>query len=321
MRLIITYIVLSTLLFGCGDTPTKHLELTEQSAYASAISPDGKYALVGSVLHGGSLWRLKDGERLYNWNHDKGQLTAMSAVAFSTDSQFAMTADKKRLVMWEVSSGKPQGFWSASGGVLSLALSDEGKYALVGQEDYTALYIETATGSILHKLNHAGDINAVAISADGQIGVTGSEDGSVKVWKLGGDEAKNIQTFSPGDDISAVAISRKGTLVFAGLYYGTGKIWNARTGKELSTIGYPRITLSAGRFSPNGRKLITGDTVRRVMVWDVKSGKKLKQRVAKVPSFYPPSGLVVEEVSLLANGTISTIYSNGSVNIWTNKKG
>lgn len=319
LRSIICFSILCSLLIGCGDTPSKHIELTEQSAYASAISPDGKYALVGSVLHGGSLWRLKDSERLYNWNHDKGQLTSMTAVTFSTDSLFALTADKKRLVMWEVKTGKPSGFWGASGGILSLALSDNGKYALVGQENYTALYIETSTGSILQKLNHSGDINTVAISADGKIGVTGSEDGIVKVWKLS--EGKAIQTFSPGDDISTVAISRKGTIVFAGLYYGTGKIWNARTGKELSTVGYPRITLSAGRFSANGRKLITGDTVRRVMVWNVKTGKKLQQKVAKVPSLYPPSGLVVEEVSLLPNGTISTIYSNGSVNIWRNKKG
>lgn len=319
LRPTIFIFLLCALLSACGDTPTKHMELTSQSAYASAISPDGKYALVGSVQHGSSLWRLKDEEKLYNWNHGKGELTAMSAVTFSTDSRFALTADKKRLVMWDVSNGKPQGFWSASGGVLALALSDDGRYALVGQEDYSAIYIETKTGSILQKVSHSGDINTVAISANGKIGATGSEDGTVKVWDL--TNGKVMQAFKIGDDISTVAISRDGNRVFGGLYYGTGKIWNTRTGKEISTIGYPRITLSAGRFSSDGKKLITGDTVRRVMIWNVKSGKKITQRVANAPSLYPPSGLIVEEVSLLKNGTISAIYSNGSVNIWDNKKG
>ena len=307
------------LLTACSDPPSKHLELTAQSAYASAISPDGRYALVGSILHGGSLWRLKDEEKLYNWNHNKGQQTAMSAVAFSTDSHFAVTADKRRIVMWDVKTGRPKGFWAATGGILALALSDNGRYLIVGQEDYSALYIETKTGSILQKLYHSGDINAVAISADGTIAATGSEDGSVKVWKLGKDDP--TQTFQVGDDISSVALSRKGTLVFGGLYYGTGKIWNARTGKELSTVGFTRVTLSAARFSNNAKLLITGDTTRRVMTWDIKTGKQILKKVARSPSLYPPSGLIVEEVSLQPDGTISAIYSNGSVNIWHNKKG
>jgi len=319
LRQNILILFLCMLLSACGDSPSKHIELTAQSAYASAISPDGQYALVGSILHGGSLWRIKDAEKLYTWNHGKGEFTPMTAVAFSTDGRFAMTADKRRFVMWNVKTGKPSGFWSATGGVLSLALSDNGQYALVGQEDYSALYIETRTGSILRKLNHAGDINTVAISADGKTGVTGSEDGSVKIWDLDAGEATH--SFKLGDDISSVAISRKGTLVFGGLYYGTGKIWNARTGKEISTVGYSRVTLSTGRFSPDGKQLITGDTVRRVILWDVKSGKKVLQKVARAPSLYPPSGLVVEEVSLQSDGTISAIYSNGSVNVWRNKKG
>ena len=57
------------------------------------------------------------------------------------------------------------------------------------------------------------------------------------------------------------------------------------------------------------------------MVWDVKTGKQIRKKVARAPSLYPPSGLIVEEVSLQPNGTISAIYSNGSVNVWHNKKG
>ena len=319
MRSLTLLLSFCALLTACSDPPSKHLELTAQSAYASAISPDGKYALVGSILHGGSLWRLKDEEKLYNWNHTKGQQTAMSAVAFSTDSRFAVTADKRRIVMWDIKTGRPKGFWAATGGILSLSLSDNGSHLIVGQENYSALYIETKTGSILQKLYHSGVINAVAISSDGSVGVTGSEDGSVKVWRLGKDDP--IHTFQVGDDISSVAVSNEGTLVFGGLYYGTGKIWDSQTGKELSTVGFSRVTLSAARFSIDGKQLITGDTVRRVMVWDVKTGKQIREKVARAPSLYPPSGLIVEEASLQPDGTISAIYSNGSVNVWRNKKG
>jgi WD40 repeat protein len=314
MRILIA-LALTVFLYGCGDSPNREWETTANGAYTASISPNGEYVVVGSLQHGGSLWRLKDGERLYNWNHAGGQYSKLMASTFSTDSRYALTAEKKRFVMWEVSTGKAAGFWPAEGGVLSMALSDNGRYAIIGQENYSALYIDTATGAILNTLTHSGDINAVAISANGLIGVTGSEDGIIKVWDL--PEGKETFAYQMGDDISAVAISQDASLVFASLYYGMGKIWQTKTGKEVSSVGHNRTTITSATFSNDNKQLLTGFTARRVMLWDVTSGKSLKSWRADAPLFWRPTGLVVNDVAFGSKPNhYLNVFSNGLVYEW-----
>lgn len=303
-------------LSACGDTPKQQWELTAQGAYTVALSEDGAYAVVGSILHGGSLWRLQDGERLYNWNHAAGEMSEIVAAAISPDNRFALTAEKRRMVLWQIASGRPAGFWEARGGALDAAVSDGGRYVLVGQENYSALYIESATGSILGRLAHSGDVNTVAISGNGRVGVTGSEDGHVRIWDLRNE--KELYRFKLGDDVSVVAISHDGRLAFGSLYYGKGKIWDIKTGEMLAEIGFPRVTQSSARFSRDNRWLLTGDTVRRVMLWDAQTGKRTRTWSASPPSFQPPSGLVVSDIALGANPETSAwaAFSNGKVVLW-----
>lgn len=306
---------LSLLLLGCGDTPTRYWETTSGGAYTASLSPNGEFVLIGSVEHGGSLWRLRDGERLFNWNHAAGDYSKIIAASFSNDSRFALTAEKKRFVLWDVASGRAAGFWPAEGGVLSMALSNNGRYALIGQENYSALYIDTATGSILNTLSHSGDINTVAISDDGLVGVTGSEDGIMKVWDL--PAGKETFSYRLGDDVSAVAISGDGSRVFAGLYYGKGKIWETKTGKELSTIGHNRTTITCARFSKDNQTLLTGFTARRVVLWKVSDGTTMKSWRAVAPLFWRPSGLVVSDVAFGSQpNQYLSVFSNGLVNQW-----
>lgn len=305
------------LLWGCSE-PQREWQTAASGAYTSALSPDGQYALIGSIEHGGSLWRLKDGERLYNWNHVAGEFSTLVASTFSTDSKFALTAEKKRFVLWEVATGKALGFWPANGGILSMALSDGGHFAIIGQEDYTALYIDTTTGSVISKLTHSGDINTVAISSDGKTGVTGSEDGIMKVWDLA--KAKVTFSYQLGDDVSAVAISNNASLVFASLYYGKGKIWLTQSGKEVSTIGHNRTTITKAAFSRDNKTLLTGFTARKLMLWEVNSGKAVHSWRADAPLFWRPSGLVVNDVAYgQQSGTYLNVFSNGLIYQWTAK--
>lgn len=303
------------LLAACGDQPARSWTTTAQGAYSASLSPDGQHVTVGSIQHGGSLWRLADGERIYNWNHTQGQYSDLTASTFSTDSAFALTAEKKRMVLWNVKTGAAAGFWPVDGGVAALALADGGRFALVGQDSYTALYIDTASGAILQTLAHAGKVNAAAISADGRTGVTGSEDGIVKVWDLPG--GKETFAYRLGDDISTVALSADARLVFGSLYYGRGKIWEVKTGKEIATIGHPRTTIICARFARDNKTLLTGFTARRVIQWDVNSGKALQDWRAEPPLFWRRTGLIVVDVAFGSKpGEYLSVFSNGQVSLW-----
>ncbi len=302
-------------LTACGDQPQRQWDTANQGAYSAALSPNGEYAVVGAIEHGGSLWRLKDGERIYNWNHAQGEYSSIAAATFSTDSRFAITAEKKRMVLWSVQSGKPGGFWPIDGGIQAVALSDGGRFALVGMANYSAAWIDLATGQVLKKLSHSGKVNTVAISADGKVGVTGAEDGIVKLWDLPG--GKETFAYRMGDDISAVAISRDAKYVFGALYYGKGKIWEAATGKEIADVGHPRTTITCARFAQDDKTLLTGFTARRVVLWDVTSGKNLQDWRADPPYFWKRSGLVVIDVAYGNQpGEYLSVFSNGLVNLW-----
>ncbi len=302
-------------LCACGDQPRQQWETTVQGAYSASLSNNGDYALIGSIQHGGSLWRLSDGERLYNWNHVSGQPSEIIASTFSTDNLFALTAERKRFVLWDLGSGRPGGFWPLDGGILALALSNQGRYAIIGQENYSAAYIDLATGSLLATLSHSGDVNTVAISADGKIGATGSEDGLVKVWDL--PAAKEIFAYQLGDDVSSVALSLDGSLVFAAKYFGKGHIWEVRTGKEIAEVGHSRTTITAARFAQDNSGLLTGFTARRMVLWEVKSGKALQNWRADAPLFWRPSGLVVTDVAFgKRQNQYLTMFSNGEVYDW-----
>lgn len=302
-------------LSSCSDTPEQNWELATQGTYSISLSDGGEYALVGSILHGGSLWRLGDNERIFNWNHDQNGYSNLVASAFSPNNTHALTADKKRLVMWNIKNGEAEGFWQANGGATSVTLSQDGLFALVGQANYSVLFIDTASGSVLARLPHEDSVGTVAISGNGRLGITGDADGLVRIWDL--TKPKEIHRFNLGADITKVALSLNGRAAFASANYGKGHLWDVKTGKELAKLGGTRVTLSAARFNKNGTQLLTGDNVRRTILWDVASGEKIQEWSDQAPGFNPPSGQVVADVAFDRSGKkVLTAYSNGTIKSW-----
>ncbi len=88
---LISSAVVLTTACGSADGPTREVEYAVQGIYSAAISNDARYAIVGSIQHGGSLWDANNHERLYNWNHKKDSYSNIVASAFSPDNQYAIT--------------------------------------------------------------------------------------------------------------------------------------------------------------------------------------------------------------------------------------
>src|SRR5690606_33032158 len=145
---------------------------------------EGDLAVIGSVLHGGSLWRLSDGERLFNWNHAEGELSTLLAADFSGDGQWAATSDLATLVLWNTSTGRAERFWTAPGQITSVNLNHTATLALLGLANDQAVVFHVQRGGILHSLPHGDAVNSVALSRDGRLALTGSSDSSAKLWDL-----------------------------------------------------------------------------------------------------------------------------------------
>jgi WD40 repeat protein len=101
-----------------------------------AISPDGKYALSGSVDKTLKLWKISSGKEIRSFT---GHSFGVNSVAISPDGKYALSGSvDKTLKLWEISSGKEiKSFTGHSDVVYSVAFSPDAKYALSGSVDKT----------------------------------------------------------------------------------------------------------------------------------------------------------------------------------------
>jgi RNA polymerase sigma factor (sigma-70 family) len=106
-----------------------------------------------------------------------------------------------------------------------------------------------------------GGLNAVALSPDGMVLASGSNDGSVKVW----DTATGMEKFSLSGHtifIYSVAFSPDGKTLASGSNDKTVILWDATTGKEKVTLrGHTGFIYSVA-FSPDGKVLASAGGVQ-----------------------------------------------------------
>ena len=246
-------VLLSTfLLVSClSDKPAQKVELARHGVFDAALSQEGEAVVLGSLQHGGSYWTLgKRYERQFNWNHGQGVFSDLSVVAISRDRSYALTADERRFVVWNTRTGASVGFWQVDGKITSAALSDAGAYALVGLDNYEALYVDVKQGGFVHKMAHTAGISSVAISADGGLGVTATEAGLVQVWVL--KSAKSIRQWTLKGRANLVSVNQKGEQVFAFSPHSGGFVWDARRNEQLLVLPLRSTTVTAARFHSTG---------------------------------------------------------------------
>ena len=110
----------------------------------------------------------------------------------------------------------------------------------------------------------------IAIADDGEMSVSGDEDGKIILW----DRDKSIDEDSLGNSILAIAIAPDGTSVVGSTYNGIVQLWNIKDQKlipqnlETEKCEKPVYTIA---FSPRGN-YIAGTNSTSVCIWDRNSG-------------------------------------------------
>ncbi len=277
MRLI-NSLFLWIILFGlsaCSEGPDTSFQIAQQGLISGAISDDGKAAVAGSIHHGGSYWDLTRKERLYNWNHQNGEMSLLRAVALSKDGSIAVTCQEDTLVVWDTRSGKSTQFWQAEDRVHAISLNASGDRALIGLRNGNVSFFNLRTGETLFRFKHQAEVRSTMLSADGKTGLSAGDDKVVKVLDLVAGKELHQKTLR--NQIKTIALSNSGKLAFATAQREDALMWNVNTNDVIFTKDNRVTNFTSADFSDDERFLSLGTFSGAIIKLDATTGKQLNK--------------------------------------------
>jgi WD40 repeat protein len=122
---------------------------------------------------------------------------------------------------------------------------------------------------------HTGPVNSVVISPDGRSALSGSDDGTLKLWDLAA--GKELRSFAGHmHRVNSVAISPDGRSALSGSGDGTLKLWDLTPGRDLRTFRGHTDAVNSVAISPDGRTALSGGFDKTLKLWDLASGEELR---------------------------------------------
>jgi len=131
---------------------------------------------------------------------------------------------------------------------------------------------------------HINDVVAVAFFPDGQYAVSGSDDGTVKLWNVNtGREIRTFQDFSTSPSGDAHSIVRsiafspdEQYLLWGGVGEPSMTMWNVNTGETVRTFSGHTADTPAVAFSPDGQYALSGSYDNTMKLWNVNTGAEIR---------------------------------------------
>lgn len=163
--------------------------------------------------------------------------------------------------------------------VQSVVVSTCGYYIVTQDERTARVWGGGRNGVELQRLEgHTAAINAVAVTPTRGIGaspwvVTGSDDGSARIWDL--NTGVQLRLLGHSVPVTAVVISPDDTFVVTGSDDNAARIWDASSGAELMRLDGHFDRVRSVAVSPDNAYVATGSDDRTVRIWAVSSGIEL----------------------------------------------
>ena len=242
------------------DLPTSHNPAVptgtadDSEVIAVALAPDGVTALSRTPGGNTRMWDLATG-------HERPQFSGH----FHQVGTKAVTPDGKKVI--------------TDHDVPAVAVTDDGKIALVGGADGVARLWDLTTGDLRARLpRHPCDptypVRPVAVTGDGKTAISSGPDGVVRVWELT-DNVVLLRHELSGHTrpVWRLAITPNGKTAISAGDDHTVRVWNLESGEQLAVLTTSPALGQAVAITPDGKTAVSGGD-RTVRIWDVATGEE-----------------------------------------------
>jgi len=271
------------LIIWSSHTGNKQLAITLNSAWVMtcAFSQSYDYIASGGLDNTVSIFKTSNGNQ--NPNAPQGgrfrskdlyrELEKhdgyLSCARFINDGELMSASGDGTCILWDVESRSAKKiFMDHTGDVMSIDLNRENENLFCsGSVDATAKVWDMRAGDrcIANFAGHKSDINTVRWFTDSQSLVTGSDDGTVRLFDMR--SYRQLNEYADGENrslhsqdaagVTSVDVSASGSYVFAAYDNGQVYMWSALKGDKICDMPHDSRVSSLG-VSPDGFALATG---------------------------------------------------------------
>jgi len=203
-------------------------------------------------------------------------------------------------------------------GVLSVAVSPDGKTVAAGNGNGTVSWWDFATGKEIRSIRaHKDQVDAVAFSPEGSLLGSASNDKTVRLWNAEtGEQERLLGPFEQG--VYAIAFSPDGKTIVTGSFGFTSidppnemlHLWDVASGKKLRVFTGHKLNVKSVDLSSDGLRLVSASHDKTIRSWDVDTGKELQQiqayEGAVSSAIYSPDGMIIA----------SSSFSDPAIKLW-----
>ncbi len=250
-----------------------------------AFSPERQELAVAMPDYSIRLWEVPSGKELHRLARHEDKIQSL---AFSKDGRYLVSGGQgKKVRTWDTQFGYPlavYSHWGHTSWIECVAFSPDYQTVASGSQDHTLRIFHLPAGGQLHpRVAKRQRIRGVSLSPDGKWYATGGLHG-VHVWETETGRFLAAKTDPPAN-VNCVAFSPNGRHLASGSGEHGIRLWELMERddrvfltkpKHMQGYNVPAVDVA---FSPDGNRLVSGGgrSDRTVRLWDVVSGKEIRQ--------------------------------------------
>ncbi|CAG8613793.1 4509_t:CDS:10 [Acaulospora morrowiae] len=178
--------------------------------------------------------------------------------------------------------------------------------AVSGGGDDKSFLWRSDTGEQLYELSgHTDTVTSVMFSRDGEFVASGGMDGKVFVWKV--DSGELVASLEGPDEIVWIDWHPKGPILLAGANDASIWMWQLPSGNCMSVFSGHSQTATVGKFTPDGKKIVSGSEDSSLILWDPKTASAILKITGDDSRFHQVG------ITSLAINKESTLVLTGSL--------